>query len=107
MPHIPPVFGNTTVRYKLRRLLNEVSFDYSGWKRSEDMSPFGEDNEDEATEFGFPGWYTINLKSTYQFTTGISLQLAIENIMNTFYKPYASGVAAPGINVLSTLRVRI
>ncbi len=107
LAHIPPIFGKTNISYKVKNMINEVYFIYSGWKKIKDMSPLGEDNEEEGTQYGFPGWYTINLRSTYEVNRHITFQLAIENVLNTFYKPYASGVAAPGINAIATLRVNI
>ena len=107
LSHIPPIFGKTNISYKMKNIINEVYFLYSGWKKNKDMTDFGEDNMDEATEFGFAGWYTINLRSTYTVNKNITFQLTIENLLNTFYKPFASGIAAPGINAVATLRVNI
>ena len=105
--HIPPMFGRTTVRYHLKNNITELFVDYNGWKDIEDMSPYGEDNEQEATEYGWPGWYTVNIKSTFQINRLIQIQLGIENIFDTFYKPFASGVAAPGRNFIFTLRANV
>jgi hemoglobin/transferrin/lactoferrin receptor protein len=33
-----------------------------------------------------------------------TMQVAIENIMDTAYRPFASGLSAPGRNFLLTLR---
>lgn len=72
-----------------------------------DMNPYGEDNVDFATNKGFPGWFTINLKSVYRINKNLSLLIAVENILDTFYIPFASGVAAPGRNFIGTLRIKI
>lgn len=107
LAHIPPIYGKADFIYETKKFTHEFYFIYSGWKRLEDMAITGEDNEDEATEHGFPGWYTINLRTTYRFNNSISLQLAIENVIDNFYKPYASAVAAPGFNFTGTLRIKI
>ena len=72
------------------------------------MTPFGEDNEDEAiTDEGFPAWYTINLRSHYRISEHLEVQLSIENLLDRFYKTFASGIGAPGRNFILTLRATI
>jgi hemoglobin/transferrin/lactoferrin receptor protein len=106
MAHIPPVFGRTSVKYNMKKLTTEMFVDYNGWKYIEDFSPLGEDNEEEATQYGFPGWYTLNLRGSYELNRHMSLQLSVDNIFDSFYKPFASGVAGPGRNFVFTLRFR-
>ncbi len=55
-------------------------------------------------EFGYPAWWTLNLKAGYQFGEKIDLILAVENLMDRFFKPWASGISAPGRNILLTAR---
>ena len=113
LAHIPPVFGKASVSYRInapaagstRIFTNEFFIHYSGRKYWDDMTPFGEDNEDEAIEGeGFPSWYTLNLRSHVQLSKSISFQLSIENILDRFYKVFASGPGAPGRNFIFTLR---
>ncbi len=105
--HIPPWFGRTSFRYKTSRIDNEIFIMYSGWKYIEDFSPYGEDNADEATEHGYPGWYTLNLRVSYMLTEVLRLQVGIENIFDQYYKPFASGVSGPGRNFIFSLRASI
>ncbi len=115
--HIPPVFGRISVSHQLKNLnfgkpssgfTNEIFLHYSGRKYWSDMSPLGEDNEDEAIAgTGYPSWYTINLRSHYQINERFTVQLAIENLFDRFYKSFASGIAAPGRNLILTLRATI
>ena len=72
------------------------------------MSPYGEDNEDEAIPGeGYPAWYTINLRTHYRINDRFEVQLAIENLLDRFYKSFASGIGAPGRNFIFTLRATI
>lgn len=107
LAHIPPVFGRADIRYETKNFTHEFYFIYSGWKRIEDMAKTGEDNEEEGTEYGFPGWYTLNLKTTYRVNSHVAIQLAAENLTNNFYKTFATAVAAPGLNFIITLRVKV
>ncbi len=107
LAHIPPIFGKANFLYEAKKFTHEFFIVYSGWKKFKDMALTGEDNEEEGTPYGFPGWYTLNLRSTYQANKHISIQFALENIINDFYKPFATAVAAPGINFIVTLRVKV
>jgi len=107
LAHIPPIYGKADFIYETKRFTHEFFIIYSGWKRIEDMTLTGEDNVEEGTPYGFPGWYTLNLRSTYYASKNISIQFALENIINNFYKPFATAIAAPGINFIATLRVKV
>ncbi len=107
LAHIPPVFGRTNITYEIKRFMTEFSIQYSGWKDIEDMVLTGEDKHEKATEFGFPGWYTLNLNSSYKITKQLTVLFAIENITNNFYQPFATGIPAPGINFIGTLRLNL
>jgi len=104
LAHIPPVFGTTSVKYSINKISGEIFVHYNGWKDIDDFSPLGEDNEDEATQYGYPGWYTLNLRSAWQFNPKLSLHISVENIFDSFYKPFASGIAGTGRNFIFTLR---
>jgi hemoglobin/transferrin/lactoferrin receptor protein len=91
LAHIPPIFGRISAGYTYRKFNAEAYLAYSGRKYWSEMSPYGEDNEDEAiTDFGYPDHFSV--------------QLAAENILNRFYKVFASGVGAPGRNFIFTFR---
>ncbi len=107
LAHIPPIFGQADIIYEGNKFIHEFFIVYSGWKKIENMALSGEDNEDEGTIHGYPGWYTINFRTTFNATKNISIQFALENIINNLYKPFATAVAAPGINFIATLRVKI
>lgn len=102
--HIPPLFGRTSLSYRKSRFFLDTYFVYQGWKTTEDFSPFGEDNEGEAMEYGFPSWWTANIKVGFGAWKYLDFMLAVENLFDQFYKPYASGISAPGRNFIITAR---
>ncbi|RXJ52714.1 TonB-dependent receptor [Gelidibacter gilvus] len=51
-----------------------------------------------------PSWYTVNLRTQYEFSDAISLTASLENITDQRYKPYSSGIAAPGRNFIVALK---
>ncbi|MCK4879216.1 MAG: TonB-dependent receptor [Bacteroidales bacterium] len=105
--HIPPIFGRTSFTYRKSRFFLDTYFLYQGWKNREDFSPFGEDNEGEAMEYGFPSWWTANIKVGFEAGKYFDFMLAVENLFDQFYKPYAAGVSAPGRNFVVTARFTI
>jgi len=104
MPHIPPLFGRTSISYILNKFDLYGFLEYNGWKKAEDFSPYGEDKESEATTDGYPAWITANLGSNIYLTKNITCQVAIHNIFNSYYKPFASAVSGPGRNYILTLK---
>jgi hemoglobin/transferrin/lactoferrin receptor protein len=102
--HIPPIFGRSGFSYRKSWFFVDTYFVYQGWKYTEDFSPYGEDNEGEAMEYGFPSWWTANIKAGFDVGKHFNFMLAIENLFDQFYKPYASGISAPGRNYILTAR---
>ena len=102
--HIPPIFGRTSFTYRKSRFFIDTYFVYQGWKYDDDFSPYGEDNESEAMRYGFPAWWTANIKAGFSAGAQFDFIFAIENLFDQFYKPYASGVSGPGRNFIITAR---
>lgn len=107
LAHIPPMYGRTELQYHIPKYTASIYFYYYNWKHISDMPGTGEDKHTKGTEYGFPGYYTLNLNSTFRFTPSVSLSLAIENLIDEFYHPFASGVPGPGINFVTTLRLKL
>lgn len=107
LDHIPPVLGRTALQWKMKRWNSECSVLYNGWKRLEDYNLLGEDNQIYASAQGSPAWWTLNFRSSYQINKNFQLQLALENVFDTYYRVFASGISAPGRNFIVTLRFRI
>ena len=104
LDHIPPLFGRTMLRWEWKRLEAQVFALYNGWKRIEDYSPNGEDNQKFATADGMPAWYTLNFRGTIAITKNFKAQLGVENILDRHYRVFASGISAPGRNYMLNAR---
>ena len=98
--HIPPIFGRSSITYEKKKFSFITYVVYQGWKNIDEFSPYGEDNNGEATRYGYPGWWTLNIKTSYQPMPALRFMLSFENILDTFYKPYASGLSGPGRNIV-------
>ena len=55
---------------------------------------------------GALAWSTLNLYTSFQLGKKITIDFAAENILDTHYRPFASGVSAPGRNFILTLRAQ-
>ena len=53
-----------------------------------------------------PSWYTLNLKSMYKLNENFTLTAGLENITDQRYRPYSSGIVAPGKNFILALRAK-
>ncbi|HVE61939.1 MAG TPA: TonB-dependent receptor, partial [Chitinophagaceae bacterium] len=106
LDHIPPLFGKTNFSFITNFINLEAYALYNGWKRIKDYNPTGEDNLQYATPDGTPAWFTLNLKTTFNFSQHFSLQAGIENILDRNYRYFASGFSAPGRNFILAIRTK-
>jgi hemoglobin/transferrin/lactoferrin receptor protein len=104
LDHIAPTFGKSSILVKYHKLRAEFFVIYNGWKRLKNYSNSGEDNLQYATANGMPSWYTLNVRSSYQIHKYLLAQLSVENILDRNYRTFASGVSAPGRNLVLSLR---
>ena len=103
--HTTPVFGKIGVKVKESKWETQLYVDFNGprWKESIPSTEI-DDKPYLYTGDGSPEWYTINLKSNYQASSFLSVTGGIENIFDTHYRPYSSGISAPGRNFIISLR---
>lgn len=104
LDHIPPLYGKGGLRLTLRQFRAEANVLFNGWKRLSDYNLGGEDNLVYATPQGMPAWQTINLRASYQANRYLQIQASLENILDRNYRVFASGISAPGRNLVLTLR---
>ncbi|MDF1699404.1 MAG: TonB-dependent receptor [Saprospiraceae bacterium] len=102
LAHIPPVYGKFTVSYEKNAHQFSLKLRYNGEKPLDEYGG-SEDNLENATINGTPGWYTINAYYLKQVSQHISVSASLENILDVHYRPFASGVSAPGRNVIVSL----
>lgn len=107
LDHIPPMSGRFALKYILEKGQVELSMLMNGAKNSEDYATTGEDNIDKSADpvNGYtPAWQILNLRTSYDIQKNITLQAALENIFDTHYRVFASGISSPGRNLRLTLR---
>ncbi|MEX2191379.1 MAG: TonB-dependent receptor [Bacteroidota bacterium] len=106
--HAAPAFGSTHLVYEREGLKLDLHVLYNDDMRYEDLAlsergdpaPYAKDKHGNPF---VPGWYTLNFKGSVllgHFTVNIGL----ENITDQLYRPYASGISAPGRNFVLSLK---
>ena len=101
--HVAPAFGNVHMIWKHKKIIMDGFINYSIGLTNKDISHelsrhlFALDAN--GTPY-VPSWYTINIRTQYQFSKTISFASSVENIFNQGYRPFASGISGPGANLI-------
>lgn len=107
--HAAPMFGVSRLEYKAGKLSLQLYSMYQAERKFEDL-PQEEQSKDEiyakdANGNNYaPSWYTLNFKAMYQFSNAFSISTGLENLTDQRYRPFSSGISAPGINFLISLK---
>ena len=104
LDHISPLFLQSKLSFDYKKLNTAIAFNFQDAKRLKDYNPSGEDNLAYATTNGTAAWFTLDFNISYQIYKYITLQFGINNILDTQYRVFASGINAPGRNLYGTVR---
>lgn len=107
--HAAPFFGVSRLNYSKSRLSMQWYMQFQAQVNYENLA------EEERTKTEIyakdangnnysPSWYTLNFKVLYHFTSHFSISSGIENITDIRYRPYSSGLSAPGRNFILTAK---
>ncbi|MBL4623668.1 MAG: TonB-dependent receptor [Flavobacteriales bacterium] len=107
--HAAPWFGVTHLTYSVQKLKLDLYSSYSGEISNENMSISEQKKsylyaKDKNGKPYSPAWYTLNFKAMYQLVEFMSISAGVENITNQRYRPYSSGLVAPGRNFILSVR---
>jgi hemoglobin/transferrin/lactoferrin receptor protein len=106
LDHIAPISIRCALLYQQRHFYAEAFSLFNGQKRLEDYSDSGEDNLVYATPVGMPAWYTLNMRAGYEINTAWMIQVGVDNILDTSYRVFASGINASGRNIYLTAKLK-
>ncbi len=105
LDHIPPFMARMQLSYTNKKFSSDFFLHYNGGKSLKNYYLNGEDNEQYATPEGMPAWFTTNIRASYQVHKFITLQGGVENIFDTQYRTFSSGINAPGRNIFAAIRL--
>ncbi|MCC7298907.1 MAG: TonB-dependent receptor, partial [Bacteroidia bacterium] len=107
LDHIAPNHGRVGLRYAKEDLQLEAFMLFNGWKLAKDYSLSGEDNANQAPNGTTPSWETYNIRASYALKNKVVITLAAENLLDLNYRVFASGISAPGRNIIASVRVSL
>ncbi|MGC6422078.1 MAG: TonB-dependent receptor plug domain-containing protein [Flavobacteriaceae bacterium] len=108
MPSISPLFGSLQTHFEKNRFLFRARLQFSHSKHPDTYSFGGEDgleetplihpnSEDRTDQYaGTPAWNEVSLLANYNWTEQVRVKAGLENIFDTHYRTFASGISAPG-----------
>lgn len=107
--HAAPLFGVSRLSYSMNNVTLELNATYNRTKKYEDMpeEEIGKDymyaKDADGNPYS-PGWYTLNFKAMYLFAKNFTVSAGLENITDQRYRPYSSGIVAPGRNFILSIK---
>jgi len=106
--HIAPNFGNTHILWESKKLKLDFFAEYNNELSFNELAPSEVEKEfiyalnSNGNPFS-PSWYTLNFRSLYQISESLGITAILENITDQRYRPYSSGISAPGRNLILSL----
>ncbi|WP_162555786.1 TonB-dependent receptor plug domain-containing protein [Reichenbachiella versicolor] len=102
--HAYPMFGKAAITWQRNKLRAEFYSHFQAKKEFDDLAPSEQEKTHLYTVDGALSWYTLNIRAAYRFTDSWSVTAALENLMDTHYRPYSSGISAAGVNGILSAR---
>ncbi|OBX26087.1 hemoglobin/transferrin/lactoferrin receptor protein [Gelidibacter algens] len=107
--HAAPQFGATHLVWQKDKLQLDAFANYNSELSNNQLAPSEQEKGymyalDANGKPYSPSWYTLNLRTQYQFNAAVSLTASLENITDQRYRPYSSGISAAGRNLIIALK---
>jgi hemoglobin/transferrin/lactoferrin receptor protein len=105
LAHIPPLYGKIAIDRMLnRKWSGSIWMMFNAEKPLNMYNVNGEDNLQYATPNGTPAWQTFNVQISWNPKKTMLLSAACENILDSQYRVFSSGISAPGRLIRLTLK---
>lgn len=105
--HVPPAFGNISVTYHPGKFKGSFYIDYNNALEIQNMAPSEQAKTHMYTPDGSPAWYTLNAMVSWRIHHSTKIYLGCRNILDLHYRPYSSGISAPGRSFILSLRLNL
>ncbi|MBK9290723.1 MAG: TonB-dependent receptor [Bacteroidetes bacterium] len=109
--HAAPLLYRSALSYRNQQTTIELYYIYNAEVSHENM-PAEEISKDymyaidENGKPFSPVWYTLNIRLMHQINETFGISAGIENITDRRYRPYSSGLVAPGRNMVFALNMK-
>jgi hemoglobin/transferrin/lactoferrin receptor protein len=105
---MPPVYGSVRATWHQDAFMFGAQFWWMATK------PFGEIPADgervigiNTTPDGNPAWQRVDLSAGWRPSSMFEIRAILENLLDAQYRPYSSGVSAPGRNLVVSVRANM
>jgi len=110
--HIAPLFGDAMLSYRRGKIIASIISQFNGELSNGQLaqSEFSKNYQyarNSNGEIYQPSWAILNFNLLYRASKNLAFTAAIENITDQRYRPYSSGISAPGINFIGAVKVNI
>ena len=110
--HVPPAFGASHLIYRYRHFKGQIFSRFSAAMPAERMPPSERAKPhiyalNEEGRPWSPAWWTLNFRLSWYPDEHARIGFSIENMLNKRYRPYSSGIAAPGRNLNFDLELQM
>jgi hemoglobin/transferrin/lactoferrin receptor protein len=108
--HVTPWFGVSRITYNVNKLrldfyaMYSGGFSYNNLNIEERGKPEIYATDGNGNPYS-PGWHTLNFKALYRVNENFQLSSGMENLTDQRYRPYSSGLVAPGRNFILALKM--
>ncbi|HNQ38309.1 MAG TPA: TonB-dependent receptor, partial [Prolixibacteraceae bacterium] len=106
--HVPPLYGASSLAFSKNLWFTALTLHYNGKLPSSRLAPDEREKPwlylpDASGNPYAPAWMTIDLHAAYDFSPAFKLSAGIENLTNRRFRPYSSGIVAPGTSLVLSL----
>lgn len=110
--HAAPFFGMTSVSYRHQKAELMLYSQYSAEKSFDDLPQEEQAKteiyaQDENGDPYSPAWMALHFKGSFHLDDRWTISGGLENITDKRYRPYSSGIVAPGRNFILSARVKL
>lgn len=106
--HVPPLYGSSSLAFSKNPWFTALTLRYNGKIPYSRLAPDEKDKPwlylpDAGGNPYSPAWMIIDLHAGYEITPALKLSAGLENLTNRRYRPYSSGIVAPGTSLVLSL----
>jgi hemoglobin/transferrin/lactoferrin receptor protein len=102
--HIPPMFGQTSLTYQRKTWSAIMQLRYNGAINWADLPLEEQGKGNLYAPEGAKAWFVADIRANWKPVSFLELSSGLENILDTHYRTYSSGISAAGRNLYISLR---
>ena len=103
--HAAPAFGKNSISFQNKKVRVELFHLWNAAVAAEDLNPEEQQKsqlyqKNKKGEPYVPEWHTLNAKMIGKLTSNFEVIVGVDNLLDLRYRPYSSGLSAPGRNFI-------